>query len=243
MKTAVLITGHPRTYDKTHKSLYENCILPNQSDVFLSVWTEDEAGQIINLNRLGEVYNPILIDSSSVRDYENEKEKFVFLDRAEDCFRTNVRAYLSKKSLGTHHIERIRSQWYRVKRGMQAIAASGKYDIVIRIRFDIKLNGRVDLLRASTGNSRGCFVPKLLESVRQDHFISCGLKTPVMTDHWCYGPWESMMRYGLLYDNLLPMYRDENVPISNAEEMFAYFMLTRVAQEHYTDNVPYELVR
>jgi hypothetical protein len=39
------------------------------------------------------------------------------------------------------------------------------------------------------------------------------------------------------------MYYDENVPISNAEEMFAYFMLTRVGTEHYIDSLNYDLIR
>lgn len=242
MRCAVLLTGHPRTFEQTQESLFDNCIRPNNADVFLSVWSEDEAGKPVDIDRLHQVYNPTKIDESSVSDYETEKDKFVFINRPGDCFQTNIRAYLSKQTNGIRQIERIRSQWYRVKRGIAAIAATGKYDVIFRMRFDIKLHGKIDLSVVSIDKS-GCYIPRLIESVEQDHFVSCGLTSPVMTDHWCYGPWESMLKYGSIYDQLLSMYRDENVPISNAEEMFAYFMLTRIGTEHYIDGVPYELVR
>lgn len=242
MRFAVLLTGHPRTFEQTYKSLYDNCIQPNGADVFLSVWSEDETGKSVDINRLQQVYNPIKIDVSSVIDYEVNKDKFVFVNRTFDCFQTNIRAYISKQTNGIKQIERIRSQWYRVKRGIDTIAATGKYDAILRMRFDIGLNSRIDISKISLQKS-GCYIPKLLESVEKDHFVSCGLTTPVMTDHWCYGPWESMLKYGSIYDQLLPMYYDENVPISNAEEMFAYFMLTRVGTEHYIDSLNYDLIR
>jgi hypothetical protein len=242
MKTAILVTGHPRTYISTVQSLFENCVIPNNSDVFLSVWSHNEDGSEINISDIQDLYRPIAIDVSSPSDYESIKQPFVFLDRVDDCFRTNIRAYLSVKTNGIRHIERIRSQWYRVKRGIDLISSHRKYDVVLRTRFDIKFKHQLDMSIVDTSCSN-YYIPTLLESVQQDHFVSCGLNTPVMTDHWCYGSWESMLKYGSIYDELLPMYRDENVPISNAEEMFAYFMLTRIGKEHYIDGAPYELVR
>jgi hypothetical protein len=71
MKTAILITGHPRTYNKTVRSLFENCISANKSDVFLSVWSHNENGSEINIPDLQDSYSPICIDVSSASDYES----------------------------------------------------------------------------------------------------------------------------------------------------------------------------
>lgn len=242
MRTAVLVTGHPRTYKNTVKRLFENCVIPNNSDVFLSVWSSNEDGSQIDKNELFDSYQPLAVDISSENEYVSTKEHFSFTSRENDCFVTNIRAYLSLKTNGTRHIERIRSQWYRVKRGIELIRQHGKYDVILRTRFDIAYNGTVDFSSVEI-DSQKYYIPTLLQSVHQDHFISCRLTTPVMTDHWCYGSWDSMMKYGMLYDQLLPMYRNENVPISNAEETFAHFMLTRIGKDHYIDGVPYELVR
>lgn len=241
MKTAILITGHPRTYAKTVSSLFENCISVNKSDVFLSVWSHNEDGSESNIPDLQDSYSPICIDVSSASDYESIREPFLLLDRDDDCFKKNIRAYLSIKTNGIRQIERIRSQWYRVKRGMDMICSRGNYDVVLRTRFDISFKEKLDMSKVDINSSR-YYIPSLLESVRQDHYIHCGLTTPVMTDHWCYGSLNSMKKYASLYDNILPMYRDENIPVSNAEEMFSYFMSTRVGAEHYINSIPYELV-
>jgi len=242
MKTAILITGHPRTYQKTVDHLFKNCILQNSSDVYISVWSENEDGSSVDVDRLCAVYGALAASVSSSKEHENDREKFHRLHRIGDCFDTNIRAYLSLKTNGNKHIDRIRSQWYRVKCGMELIENTKKYDVVMRTRFDIRYNAPIHFDSVDCSSSR-YYVPSLLESVRQDHFVYCGLTTPVMTDHWCYGSWESMMKYGCLYDNILPMYQNENIPICNAEEMFAYFMLTRIGTEHYINSVPYELVR
>lgn len=242
MKTAVLVTGHPRSYSKTFQALMSNVIEPNQSDVFLSVWDRNEDGSVVDLDALQNTYKPKKIVCSSNEEYENKRQKFTMMSRNGDCFTTNIRAYLSLKTSGTRHIDRIQSQWFIVKMGMQELSTADSYDVVMRVRFDVQFRSKVNLCKVDL-KSRACYVPTLLESVKRDHYLNCGLSTPIMTDHWCYGRYDSMMTYGILYDHLMPMYEMENIPISNAEEMFAYFMLTRLGGQHYIDCVPYDLIR
>lgn len=238
--SAVVLTGLVRTYTKTNESLKRNVLTVNRADVYLSFWDKDESGNSVDVQNLLDVYKPVAYVMLSHDEYQKSRVPFAFIDRPNDCFNTNIRAYLSRKNVGTRNLERYRSQFYAVKRGIELI--KNNYDVVMRTRFDIEYKSKMSMYHVNKDDNK-FYVPEVGADVFNDHFIACGLKTPVISDHWCYGNFKTMQKYGEQYDNILKIYQEDNVPPCNAEEFMAHYCLNTMKGVKVIDSTPYAIIR
>jgi len=237
---AVVLTGLVRTYAKTNYSLKRNVLDINNADVYLSFWDKDEMGNPIDVSAVLDIYKPVSYEILSHDEYEETREPFVFNDRSNDCFHTNIRAYLSRRNVGTRNLERYRSQFYAVKRGIKLVKNS--YNAVMRTRFDIEYKSKMSMYHIDSGDNK-FYVPEVGRDVFNDHYITCGLTTPVISDHWCYGNPTMMQKYGEQYDNILKVYQEDNVPPCNAEEFMAHYCLNIMKGVKVIDSTPYAIIR
>jgi hypothetical protein len=127
MRIALCISGLPRNVDNGYQNILNNLIIPNNPDIFIHTWGEDE-----NLkNRVIELYQPKLITFEPQRIFVNDSLEL------ERMMLSHGRSYTREK-----FVEMIYSSWYSVqasntlKEGYR-LANNIVYDYVIRARFDI----------------------------------------------------------------------------------------------------------
>lgn len=131
MKTCVLISGLPRNVDNAFESINECLIKPNNADVFIHSWVDEQN----NLkDRILQLYKP--------SDYTFESQK-KFVNDYLDLSRMMVshgRSYTRDR-----FVEMIYSSWYSnlqsnlIKESFR-LKNNIEYDYVIRARFDITYN-------------------------------------------------------------------------------------------------------
>lgn len=147
MKTALVLTGHMRTWEKASDSLLKNFIDKYDPDVFISTWTNkgywvspdhdprgkgiNENSPMLNSNDLDAIEDFFLPVELKLDSFETSFE-FKFKDRAEKYlpFCQEIRPI------------NIISQFYKIYSGLSMVenyvAKTGKeYDLVIRTRPDI----------------------------------------------------------------------------------------------------------
>lgn len=145
MKVAVCLSGHLRTFDKTHQSVLDQLLNKYNCDVFVSTWTNlgnafayhanykdgaDKTDPIISQEKIIEMYKPISIhmDNADTEPVSNQLKK----DYNE--IRTQNRA----------HMAQIMCMLYKIwdcneLKKAQEEKGGFKYDVVVRLRFDVYL--------------------------------------------------------------------------------------------------------
>jgi len=128
MKTCVLISGLPRNVENAFHSINECLIKPNNADVFIHSWVDEQSDLS---NRILQLYNPI--------KFSFEKQK-TFVNDNFDLTRmmlSHGRSYTREK-----FVEMIYSSWYsnqqsNLLKEAYRLEKNIFYDYVIRARFDI----------------------------------------------------------------------------------------------------------
>jgi len=132
MKIALLLTGLMRTYKKTYQSLLKS-FPPDKVDIFIETWNilgniKNEtvrhtvgglSTEKINKQEIKKIYTPKYLNIENYEKWENKNKKKFPQD------------YVTFYSLV--------AQYYKVYKGISTILQSN-YDIVIRTRFDIRLD-------------------------------------------------------------------------------------------------------
>jgi hypothetical protein len=226
MKVAVLLTGYCRDYQYTYDSIDSTIFTKYDTDIYISSWNviqqrpenwdstnpqsnkeypvtpADMAGVIRLYNS-----NNKLIDFNFEnwnRFYENRFSNIELLDRENDIFKTNERA----KYHGSFWVERLRDQWWVVKKGWELIKNPEKYDVILRIRFDILLE-EIQL------------IPNTFTIPASDILHKIDVQ---YCDYIGYGSPYAMEKYCKLFDNIQTIYKEHNFDVSHAESMLKFYM-------------------
>jgi len=218
MNIAVVLTGHSREFDKTFpkfKEIFEKY----NADVYFNTWDVNEYS-INSLGKFNLAKHPVDKDSiiqklkpylvnynfESWDDYEkNRFSPIQFLDRADDVFKINERAIYH----GSYWVERLRDQWWVVKKAWNLIDDPYKYDLIFRTRFDLQIN-TIQFKKAKF------VVPK-----SEVEFYKIGTN---WSDHMAYGEPDTMEKYCNMFDHIESLYKDYNIDISHAEQLNEFYM-------------------
>jgi len=215
MKIALLLTGFSRTYRFTFENLKKNLFDIHDVDTYICTWDkcqlrsgetpfEVDTGELINC------YQENLFDVNVI-NYEkynmNRFKSIQFLDRSLDVFKVDPRA----KEHGSYWVERLRDQWYIVKKAFSMIHNPKEYDLIMRLRFDVNL---IDI----RFEDREFVIPKDIGNWNY-------------SDHFAYGRYLTMKKYCNMFDYLEDMYVTYNIDISHAVNMLKFYM------EHYGNKV------
>ena len=218
MKVALLLTGHARTYKIAYESIKKQLLDRYDVDVYLSTWSVDNPGRAkgtadwaepmpLDLDGLISTFNPLKVH---VEDhYEFYANRFPTVDiwsstRPDDVFKVNAFAI----ECGTFFVERMRDQWYMVKKGWDLIEDPAQYDVIVRLRLDMYL----DDITLTSDNL-----------VTPDRPVD-GIDRGAVCDLMAYGPPAHMEKYCALFDNIEPMYVNDNVNIAHADEMLGVYL-------------------
>lgn len=243
MKVAILLTGFAKNCDKTYPNLKKFLLDRYDCDIYISSWDKVQmsrpwswdanrphsSAEKFPLYRLDTdsiklMYEEHLVDScftSYDNYYHNRFANIKLLDRYRDTFKVDKDA----KDRGSFWVERLRDQWYIVKKGWGLIQNPEQYDIILRLRFDIDL--------------------KDIELHKSNFTIPHNFLNINYCDYFAYGNARYMKKYCHLFDNIKSMYVDYNVDISHADYMLKYYMENTGDKIKATldDSIKYELIR
>ncbi len=208
MKVALLLTGFVRTYLQTFPNLKEKILDSHDVDVYICSWDKSQLRSLeqyseINKTDILETYKNWLVDAKflSHDGYEIVKPSPIqFIDRENDVFKVNERAIAH----GSYWVERLRDQWFIVQQAFNMISDYEKYDIIMRLRFDIDLHN--------------------IKLLNKDFVIPSDIGGWSYSDHFAYGNYETMKKYCSMYDHLEKMYIEHNVDITHAVDMLEFYM-------------------
>jgi hypothetical protein len=209
MKVALLLTGFPRTYKRTFDNLKSNILDVHDVDTYICTWDKCQlkSGQPpvdVDMEDLINTYQENLFSYRFI-NYEkynaNRFESIQFLDRPWDVFKTDPRAI----EHGSYWVERLRDQWYIVKESFSMIHRPERYDLIMRLRFDI------DLIDIKLDSTKELVIPKDIGGWSY-------------SDHFVYGRVPFMKKYCNVFDEFYRMYEEYNIDISHAVDLLKFYM-------------------
>jgi hypothetical protein len=131
MKTCLLISGLPRQVEKCYENIKNSLILPNNPDIFVHTWANEETDTI---KFIMENYKPLKMV------YEPQK-KFVNKNLDFNLMLSNYAIAYNRDRF----IDMLYSSWYSAQlvnniKEEYRLSNDVKYDYVIRARFDVTYN-------------------------------------------------------------------------------------------------------
>lgn len=127
MKTAIIISGDPRTFKDCFHSMRANILSQNDCDIFLHLYDGP------NVNEVLDTYNP-------VKHIIEDRNK-IFIDVPQSCYQN--------KPTETDPIG-VFCQWRNIKQSFNLI--DKKYDCVLKTRYDIKYTNPLNVCDFEMGN-------------------------------------------------------------------------------------------
>ena len=220
MKVALLLTGHSRTYEQTINNLKKNILDNYDVDIYFFCWNKNQGmtmnnaefpHQNFNTNSLIEAYskvgNLVKYHFEDVDNYKQTRfQNINFLSREDDVFKTDPSAIWH----GSFWVERLRDQWYGIKKAFSLIKDPSIYDCILRVRFDF------DLYNIKLTN-----LDFVIHKDDLNIAMSGGFK---YTDLFAYGIPSKMKKYCNMFDHIPSMYYDLNINISHATKMVKFYM-------------------
>lgn len=138
MKVAICIIGQPRHFEETFQNIYKNIIKPNNADVFLHAWFNEEESNK-TLKHAGVCYY-----KNKNKEYivpKNTKEKLIQLYKPKDYLIEKQINFQKKKYSHLKH-DTLFSMYYSLMKCHDLIRNyetinNFKYDMIIKIRYDV----------------------------------------------------------------------------------------------------------
>lgn len=235
MKNAIIFTGFVRSlpiYGEQLSRKMRECF-PN-ADLYFCTW------DIVDINNQTKIdknlFENIFLNCKGVQilNWESHRQiigKTIQIDRPDDIFKVNKNAIRE----GVESTNRIRNQWYLLNIAKDMIP-SGKYDTIVRCRFDLNFNYFIikDI-------KSGITIPYnyYTKYCRDNHDIQSGF-----CDHLAYGDEASMMRYLSMYQYYDRMYIEHNANIAHAEGILKFY-LTNYSNltVNMNDDILYQIVK
>lgn len=203
MKVAVMLTGFLRTYEEAFNLLKINLLDRYNPDLYISTWDKSENGILIKKNFI-DLYKNYNLKNVLIEDIDKyNQEKFIIkkIDRFNDIFDINPRA----NQHGEYWANRLKDQWYLVKKLYLVIENEINYDIIIRLRFDL-------------------FIESINLSINKGITVPFDIGGWDFTDHMAYGDPTSMKKYCSLHDYIYELYLNHNIDITHAVDMPKYYL-------------------
>jgi len=156
MKIAILISGHVRNFKKNvenfHKLFISNLKeCGHKYDIFISTWDVDGIKKDGNpfstkltknvidkdelFDDLKKAYNTKHIEIENANNYK------ICSKHINDIFTKYPNL---KKKVTKQHIEGVLCQVYKIKKAYELIKNVNEYDVIIKYRFDLKINKKID---------------------------------------------------------------------------------------------------
>jgi hypothetical protein len=184
MKTAIILSGQPRSYQRYADVIKRNLIDPNNADVFIHCWCDNSSLQQEIIDR----YSPI--------DYFFEPQR-EFVNPGIDLEYTRQCGYAGGTELpkyADYHIKATYSMWYSIKQAFHLVPY-GEYDYVIKCRFDC-----------------GLHQPVVCRNYEKAALWAEDLGRPELVNNWLnFASWEIMYDYCHIYDKIDQLYKETNI--------------------------------
>lgn len=162
MKVAVLLSGHMSNLENAYPNLYHNIILPNQADVFIHSWYDENHLQRDSVDR---TRNLTLQKDAHLRAIELYQPKKYLFEKPKDFSRSyahlklpeslvvgnkNLNKFDNIEDAKKHIIRSTLSMFYGIYKcnelkELYAEEQGITYDFVIRLRFDVQVSGPIDV--------------------------------------------------------------------------------------------------
>ena len=167
MKIAILLSGHVRSFQKTHKN-FEKRFLNNlksaghEYDIYISTWdTDGEKSQLgggsapifvkdldtdLVAPELLRIYNPIKleVEATPPQDFLKFAILAKSLRRKYPKLNNKIQSEKHRRLNSPKHIKGVLSQLYKIKKAYELIEEPNEYDIIIKYRFDLFIEDLVD---------------------------------------------------------------------------------------------------
>jgi len=210
MRVAVLFTGHCREFRSTFETFKTHIFDRYETDVYICSWNVIEHRPVHNHRFINQplrsfdskevvaLYNTAAnVVASSFMDWDTfQKARFPPLSLDVATVRVEHTGFW---------IERLRDQWWVVKKGWKLIQNPDQYDLILRSRFDL-------MLESIPMQPTDKFVVPLSD---------LGL---VYCDYIAYGTPATMQGYCHLFDHIESLYHKSKVDVSYAEGMLKYYI-------------------
>ena len=193
MEKCLILTGHVRSFAQCKNSILDK-FCNGDTDIYACTWNDRGDYCIAEKFDLPIVKQGILAPLSF--------PKFTPLAVEGDIFNGGRAA----EHIQMGWVERLKRQWYCVKKGFELLDDYLKYKVIVRCRFDLMFTGGMfdsgcDYINIPTPNSPNTY-----------------------NDHCAWGSPDVMQKYCTMFDHIEEMYERYNVDISNAEEMLKFYM-------------------
>lgn len=149
MKACVLLSGKIRNAKDCFDSIKNNLIDVYNADVFISTWTTDETDDV-TIDDLIKMYSPKSIDVEKLDD-----ELLDLFDKTIIPFKNNTYG-IETRPLFVFLMYYKMMRVNRLKESYETLMGK-KYDIVIRTRFDLKIDSKVEYI---IPNANKIYIPK-----------------------------------------------------------------------------------
>lgn len=183
MKTALCISGQPRSFTKYADRIQQNIIKPNNADVFLHVWDNLDPDLHQNLEQL---YRP------KACIIENQKS---FPKNGVDFTKTLEMGFgggAENKRIAEHYVFCTYSMWYSIQQAFKLASEYSNYDVIIRARFDLGISQKV-----ITDTKKVLYA----ESLGND-----------LINNWMnYGSYDVMLKYCNIFDQIQSLYNNTGI--------------------------------
>ena len=236
MKVAVVMTGHMRGGLRNFPHAHHNFFSHYDVDTFIGVWDQQEGGEkitpqhllpyrdvnlvkyeICDIDEYNRTKTPCMLDY----DREYSIDYISKLSKHEVFARFMIQS--EEKERGTHcgfgpeaveyWANRIKDQYYMVKRASKLVEDFDKYDLVVRLRFDFLF-----------------LKPLILEPIDGKMVVATNTQGNMHYDCIQYGPPKIMKKYFLLHDHIdnfigsLNYLNKFSYERFNAENMMKHYM-------------------
>lgn len=158
MKVAVCISGHMRNVEKAFPNIYQNVILPNEADVFIHSWYDEEKlefdgiGRMRNLNlpenihlKTLDLYKPKKYSFEKPKDFSKSYKSITEVNEPWVKAIQDMNPIMNPEQAKLHGIKTVKSMWYSIMKcnelkELYAEENSITYDFVIKTRFDLDIH-------------------------------------------------------------------------------------------------------
>ena len=228
MKIAVFITGFLRHARRSRKYLFDQFYKDHECDVYVATWDERgislrETKSIVDdQHNVDEEYIKQLYGDhvkgvwiGNLDSYNKTRKAIQINERPNDIFKTDGRAMEHARQPGTENYpywpNRLLDQWYVVKQARNIISSEefNSYDIIYKSRADLNFVTTIPITCPNNGI----------------HTSSFYWNGHTMEDKFAWGSPKYMNEYMLMYDYIQEMYDKDNIDISWAEHLMAYYLL------------------
>lgn len=220
MKVALCLSGQPRSVEQAFPYIKENIIKPNNPDIYVHAWVDENIRGGLPLNAGGHLAsNPIPenIDDIILNLYGPTKYKFEEQIEFEDKNYNERKAPMIKP-------KNSQSQWYSVKQAFSLIEE--RYDAIIRMRFDwgIKIPIRVKDYNLDVVTSpNDC-----------PHYKG-------INDQFAFSIHDHMMVYAQLYDHIDYIYNEQGIRYCDEQMLVQHLENFGIGINPV--KIPYEIIR